>query len=120
MVRRKKGFERGDIISVDLNPTVGKEIRNDDDTGRPALVLSTQEFNNFGMVFIAPITHGGNAAKSSGMAVTLMGAGTKTSGAVVVNQCKMIDAVTRGAKYVETVPDYIADEVIARLTAILE
>lgn len=120
MVKRKKGFERGDIILVNLNPTIGKEINNNEKIGRPALVISPKDFNDFGMVFIAPITNGGNYSKSSGMAVTLMGTGIKTTGAVVVNQCKMIDAGTREAKYIETAPDEIVDEVIGRLYAILE
>nr|WP_308873646.1 type II toxin-antitoxin system PemK/MazF family toxin [Thiothrix subterranea] len=42
MVKRG-GFERGDIVRVSFNPTVGREMQGD---MRPALVLSTREFNN--------------------------------------------------------------------------
>jgi mRNA interferase ChpB len=49
-------FDRGDIVLVPLNPAAGHEQRGT----RPALVLTTREFNRLGDVLIAPITQGGN------------------------------------------------------------
>jgi mRNA interferase ChpB len=46
-----KVFERGDIVNVPLDPTVGHEQRGT----RPALVLTTKEFNKLGDVLVAPI-----------------------------------------------------------------
>lgn len=47
-------FERGDIVSVPLDPVVGHEQRGT----RPALVLTTKAFNKLGDVLVAPITQG--------------------------------------------------------------
>ena len=49
-------FERGDIVSVPLDPTIGHEQRGT----RPALVLTSKEFNKLGDALVAPITQGGD------------------------------------------------------------
>ena len=46
-----RGFERGDIVRVNLEPVAGHEMRGD---ARPALVLTTSEFNRLGDVLVAP------------------------------------------------------------------
>lgn len=116
MVRRVK-FDRGDIVVVNLEPTEGREIRGE---ARPALVLSTSVFNSTGLVLVAPITQGGDFARHAGFAVTLSGAGTKTQGAALVNQSRMLDLEARGAKKVEAAPDFVVDDALARLQAILD
>jgi len=115
-VSRRK-YERGDIVKVSLNPTVGRETQGD---YRPCLVLSPSEFNRLGTVLVAPITHGGNYARVQGFAVSLSGSGTDTQGIVLINGARMLDLDARKAKKVETVPEEIVDEVLARLMAILE
>jgi mRNA-degrading endonuclease toxin of MazEF toxin-antitoxin module len=47
-------FERGDIINLPLDPTLGHEQRGT----RPALVLTTKEFNRLGDTLVALITPG--------------------------------------------------------------
>jgi mRNA interferase ChpB len=117
MVKRS-GFERGDIVRVSLNPTVGREMQGD---MRPALVLSTREFNNtVGTALVAPITQGGNLARVAGFAVPLMGSGTETQGVVLVSAVRTLDLVGRGAKRIETAPDSIVDEVLEILAGIIE
>lgn len=116
MVRRVK-FDRGDIVVVNLEPTEGREQRGEH---RPALVLSTSVFNVMGTVLIAPITQGGDFARHAGFAVTLSGAATRTRGAALVNQIRMLDLEARGAKKVETAPDFVIDDALARLQAILD
>ena len=54
-------FERGDIVRVSLEPVRGREMRGE---SRPALVLTTSEFNRLGDVLVAPITQG-NRIKGS-------------------------------------------------------
>ncbi|MGO9036962.1 MAG: type II toxin-antitoxin system PemK/MazF family toxin, partial [Steroidobacteraceae bacterium] len=56
-------FERRDIVIVRLDPLEGQEIRG---TGRPALVLTTREFNRLGVVLVAPITQGGDFSRFAG------------------------------------------------------
>lgn len=116
MVKRK-GFERGDIVRVSLNPTVGNEQQGD---ARPALVLSLGEFNALGVALIAPISQGGDFARFAGFAVSLAGAGTETQGVVLVNQVRTLDLVARGAKKVETAPDFVVQDALSRLQTIIE
>ena len=111
-----KTFKRGDIIRLTLNPVHGREIQGD---FRPAIVLSEAQFNQLGTTLIAPITQGGNLSRVSGFAVTLMGAGTETQGAIVLNQCKMLDVTARGAKLVERAPADVMEEALAKLQAVV-
>lgn len=112
-----KVFKRGDIVKVSLNPTEGKELQGD---FRPCLVLSTKEFNQLGLTLIAPITQGGISARFNGFSVNLMGSGTETQGVVLVGSIRMLDLTARKAKLVELAPDFISNEVLARLSAIIE
>jgi mRNA interferase ChpB len=115
MVSRVK-FGRGDIVMVNLDPTEGHEQQG----MRPALVLSTSAFNALGVVLVAPITQGGNFARHAGFAASLGGSGTKTQGAALVNQGRMLDLEARKAKRVETAPEYVVEDALARLRAITD
>ena len=63
-------FDRGDIVMVRLDPVEGHEMRG---ANRPALVLSTREFNRLGDVLVIPITQGGDFSRFAGFAVSLSG-----------------------------------------------
>ncbi|MES2740774.1 MAG: type II toxin-antitoxin system ChpB family toxin [Pseudomonadota bacterium] len=115
MVRRSK-FGRGDIVMVNLDPTEGHEQRG----LRPGLVLSATAFNALGVVLVAPITQGGDFARHAGFAASLDGAGTKTQGVALVNQIRMLDLEARKAKRVETVPQFVLEDALARLRAITD
>ena len=104
----------GDIVLITLDPTAGSEMRST----RPVLVLSNHDFNQGGRALVSPITQGGNFERVAGWAVTLMGCGTATQGAVVVSQCRVLDLSARGAKRIETVPIDLLDECLAKLEAI--
>lgn len=116
MVRRVK-FDRGDIVLVSLNPTVGREQQGDK---RPVLILSLAAFNTLGVALVAPITQGGDFARFAGFAVPLSGSGTETQGAALVNQIRMLDLEARNAKKIESAPDFVIDDALARLQAILD
>ncbi len=109
-------FDRGDIVRVQLNPTEGKELQGD---FRPCLIISPRKFNQLGLAFIVPITNGGNQARFAGFTVPLSGSGTATQGVILVNGIRSMDLVARNAKKIEQVPDYIVDEVLAKLSAII-
>jgi mRNA interferase ChpB len=109
-------FDRGDIVSVPLDPAMGHEQRGT----RPALVLTTKEFNKLGDVLVAPITQGGDFARYAGFAVTLTGTGCKTQGVALVNKIRMLDLAARKARKVERVPQVVIDDAIARLMALLD
>lgn len=116
MVKRTT-FQRGDIVRVSLNPTLGREQQGE---FRPALVLSPAAFNMMGVALVAPITQGGDFARFAGFAVPLSGSGTETQGVALVNMVRSLDLEARGAKKVEAVPQFVIDDALARLQAILE
>lgn len=101
---------------VNLDPTQGHEQKG----MRPALVLSTSAFNALGTVLVAPITQGGDFARHAGFAAPLSGSGAKTQGVALVNQIRMLDLQARNAKRVETVPEFVVDDALARLRAITD
>ncbi|MGR9014580.1 MAG: type II toxin-antitoxin system PemK/MazF family toxin [Gammaproteobacteria bacterium] len=110
-------MERGDIYLVSLDPTAGREQQRT----RPVLVVSPAAFNRTtNTPVVLPITGGGNHARTSGFAVTLLGAGTNTTGVIRCDQPCAIDLSTCQGKKLESVPESIMDEVLARLAAIFE
>ena len=110
-------FDRGDIVKVSLDPVVGHEMRGE---ARPALVLTTRDFNRLGDVLVAPITQGGDYSRFAGFAVSLTGTDCKTQGVALVNKIRMLDLATRKAKKIERVPQKVIDDAIARLMTLLE
>lgn len=109
-------MERGDIWFVDLEPTRGREQAK----ARYALVLTPKIVNQHGTQIIAPITSGGQFARTSGFAVSLSGAGTQAAGVVLCHQIRALDIKARGGRFVEKAPDFIVDEVLARVSALFE
>jgi len=69
---------------------------------------------------VLPITSGGDFARTAGFAVPLTGAGTKTTGSVRCDQPRALDLGAHKGKKLESVPDEIMDEVLAKLMPIFE
>ncbi len=109
-------FDRGDVVSVPLDPAVGHEQKGT----RPALVLTTKEFNRLGDVLVAPITQGGDFSRYAGFAVSLTGTGCKTQGVALLNKIRMLDLSARKIHKVERVPQVVLDDAMGRLIALLE
>jgi mRNA-degrading endonuclease toxin of MazEF toxin-antitoxin module len=110
-------MERGEIWLVGLDPARGHEQQG----RRPVLIVSPQAFNRLTKVpVVLPITAGGSFARTAGFAVSLDGAGTRTSGIVRCDQPRALDLAARGGRKVESVPGAIVDEVLARLAPIFE
>ena len=108
-------FDRGDIVSVPLDPVLGHEQRGT----RPALVLTTKNFNRLGDVLVAPISQGGDQARYAGFAVTLTGSGCKTQGVALVNKIRMLDLAARQAKKIERAPPMVIEDALSRIEAML-
>jgi len=88
---------------------------------RPVLIVSPEAFNRITKVLVVlPITSGENFARTAGFAVSLGGAGTKTTGIVRCDQPRALDLGARRGKKLESVPDAIIDEVLAKLAPIFE
>lgn len=109
-------MDRGDIYHVDLDPISGREQAGP----RYVLIVSPRVFNNLGTPLVCPITQGGDFARRAGYAVSLSGAGTNTQGVVLCNQPRVLDLQARRGRFFEKVPDFIMDEVLAKLATLIE
>lgn len=108
-------MERGDIYLVGLDPTAGHEQQG----RRPVLIVSPGAFNRVTKApVVVPITSGGSFARTAGFAVSLVGAGTQTTGVVRCDQPRTLDLAARGGRRLERVPEAIMDEVLAKLAPI--
>jgi len=110
-------MKRGEIWLVSLDPTSGHEQKG----RRPVLIVSPEAFNRVTKVpVVLPVTSGGDFARTAGFAVTLTGAGIKTTGVVRCDQPRALDLGARGGKKLESIPDAVVDEVLAKLAVIFE
>jgi mRNA-degrading endonuclease toxin of MazEF toxin-antitoxin module len=110
-------MKRGEIWLVSLDPTSGHEQKG----RRPVFIVSPEAFNRVTKVpVVLPITTGGSFARTAGFAVPLSGAGTQTIGVVRCDQPRALDLVARGGKRLESAPDAIVDEVLAKVATIFE
>jgi mRNA interferase ChpB len=110
-------MQRGDIYLVSLDPSKGNEQQGT----RPVLLVSPDAFNRLTQTpIVLPITSGGNFSRTAGFAVSLMGAGTETTGVIRCDQPRAIDLKLRNGKKMESVPESIMNEVLAKLATICE
>ena len=108
-------MKRGDVYLVSLDPTEGHEQRG----RRPVLVVSPAEFNDATKLpVILPITTGGEFARRIGFAVPISGA--KTTGFVRCDQPRVLDLNARIGRKVDTLPQGLIDEVLAKVITIFE
>ena len=96
----KKVLQQGDIIRIAFDPSLGQEQQG----VRPALVVSVQ-----------PV----NALSNRGLVVPLIGTGLQTTGVIICDQLRTMDVRAREATFIETAPQYVVDEVLGKLAAIL-
>jgi mRNA-degrading endonuclease toxin of MazEF toxin-antitoxin module len=110
-------MKRGEIWLVGLDPAAGHEQKG----RRPVLIVSPEAVNRVTKVpVVVPITSGGSFARTAGFAVTLMMTGTKTTGIIRCDQPRALDLGARNGKRLESVPETIMDEVLAKLAPIFE
>lgn len=107
---------RGDIVRLDFDPSAGHERQGT----RPALVLSPEAFNRFGMALACPVTRGGAFARGHAWTVPLSGVGLATDGVVLCNQVRTVDWKARHALFVEAVPTGLIADVLARVATLIE
>jgi len=107
----------GDIYFVSLDPAAGHEQRGT----RPILVITSGRFNRLTHTpLVAPITTGGQFARTNGFAVDLSSSGTKTTGIIRCDQLRNLDLDARNARFVEKAPDDILDRVLDLIAEITE
>ncbi len=108
-------MKRGDIYLVSLDPTEGREQRG----SRPVLIVSPDAFNAATRLpVVCPITTGGDFARRIGFAVPL--SGISTTGVIRCDQPRVLDLDARHGRKVDSLPDEIMQDVLARIATIFE
>lgn len=110
-----KGFvpDRGDAIWITFNPQAGHEQAG----RRPAVVLTPAAYNGkAGLAIMCPIT---SKVKGYPFEVVLP-EGLPISGVVLSDQVKSLDWRIRNAELVCQLPTETCDEILQKLSALLE
>src|SRR5947199_9072601 len=96
---------KGDLIALSFDPQSGHEQRG----RRPALVISNYLFNKHtGSAILCPITSRDRKIPFHLPVPT----SSSIAGFVMVDQVKSIDYVARKAKFIETAPDDLVEDVL--------
>ena len=97
--------KKGDLIALTFDPQSGHEQKG----RRPALVISNYLFNEHtGLAIVCPITNT-NRQIPFHLAVP---SSSKLNGYVMVDQIKSVDFRARKAKFIETAPKELLDDVL--------
>ncbi len=108
-------MKRGDIYLVSLAPTAGHEQNG----SRPVLIISPEEFNHATQLpVVCPITTGGAFDKKIGFAVQISDINTK--GIIRCDQPRVLDLSTLNGRKIDTLPEVLMNEVLARVSTIFE
>jgi mRNA interferase MazF len=104
---------RGDVVWLKFDPQAGHEQAGD----RPALIISPKAYNaKVGLFLVCPIT---SQVKRYAFEVPIP-PGLPVQGVVLADQIKSLDWRARQAHYICTLPAEITEEVIAKITPLLE
>ena len=113
MVKNKYIPKQGDIVFIDLNPTIGHEQKGK----RPAIILSTNTFNKYTkMAIVCPITSNIKEYPTH----LVLKESKKVSGAVLLEHVRSIDYESRNIKYIESASDYDLLALITLFNACIE
>ncbi|MCY4400635.1 MAG: endoribonuclease MazF [Gemmatimonadetes bacterium] len=105
--------DRGDIVWLTFTPQAGHEQAGH----RPVLVLSPRLYNGrSGLALLCPIT---SRAKGYPFEVVLP-ASSKVTGVVLTDQIKSLDWRVRRARLACTAPPTLVDEVLKKLSVLLD
>jgi len=103
---------QGDIIKINLNPKQGHEQQG----YRPYICLSNKIISNMANIAVfAPIS---NTSRNYPLYIKLRG--TKTTGAVLLDQLVTIDYNARNFEFVESVPTDVIDELLTKVVLVFQ
>jgi mRNA interferase MazF len=112
MVETNYSPDRGDIVWISLDPTLGRELQK----RRPALILTPKAYNlKTALALIVPIT---SKVKGYSFEVALP-IDLSIQGVILSDQIRSIDWRSRDAQFITTVPIAILNAVRARQKALL-
>ena len=110
--------QRGDVYWIDPNPIAGREMKD----RHRFIIVTPKEINALGIAMTVPVTSGGKFAREIGLTVAITG--HDTTGVAVCNQIRSFDIQARvqagTAKYVETLNNFIMDEIVNRVVSIID
>jgi mRNA interferase MazF len=104
---------RGDLVWLDFTPHAGHEQAG----RRPALVISPEAYNSkAGLAICCPVT-----AQVKGYPFEVgLPKGGKVGGVVLADQIKSLDWRARSAEFVAKAPSEVMQEVLGKLSAIMQ
>ena len=106
--------ERGDFVWLQFNPQTGHEQAGH----RPALVLSPSSYNSkVGLALLCPIT---SQVKGYPFEVAVPSLYPTLKGVILADQVKSLDWRSRKAKLIDKAPSETLEEVLGKLTALLQ
>ena len=106
-------MNRGDIYLVSLDPAHGHEQSG----SRPVLIVTPAAFNAATKLpVVLPITNQGGFARRMGFAVPITG--IRTTGVIRCDQPRTLDLTARRGRKIDTLPEDIMEEVLARLATL--
>lgn len=109
-------LERGSIIYIDFNPSIGSEIKK----CRPAVVVSNGLLTATSpFAWVVPISHGNFNGQDYPLHVQLDDR-TQTDGTVYVDQIKSFDLTSRRWQFVEMLPADIFEEVRKKVLLVVQ
>ena len=108
----------GDVYWIDPNPVSGREMKD----RHRFVVITPREINALGVCMTVPVASAGAFSRSVGLAVPITG--HDTSGVAVCNQVRSFDIDARvragSARYIETLDQATADEIVARVVSAID
>lgn len=117
MAGASKHFDRGDIVEMDLDPSLGREQKG----RRRVLIVSPIAFNRLaGIALVAPITKGGEWARERGFTIALSGTGLDSQVVILWHQLTSNDLSVREPRFIEKMPNYLVDDVLARARTLFD
>ena len=105
--------ERGDVVRIKFNPHSGHEQAG----RRPAIVLSPRKYNTkTGLLICCPVT---SQEKGYPFEVKIP-KGLLVSGVILSDQVKNLDWQVRQAEFLCKIPEAVIEEVIDKLSLLLQ
>lgn len=113
MVKKTYCPDRGDLVWLDFSPGSGHEQIGK----RPALCISNKDYNEkTGLALFCPCT---SVIKGYPYEVLITGT-KKIQGVILADQIKSLDWKTRNISFIASIPSSHLDEVLAKLSTLLE
>ena len=110
---------RGEVYSLDPNPTLGKEMRDRHNW----LVLTDETVNRHGMIITVVINTAAEGMRKAGLAVQVSAGAV--NGVAVINQIRSFDFRARdregrGVTYEGTADPAVVDDIAARVASLVD